>query len=604
MKKRLCNFKSQLVGNKYNPNFNDRRDFLISPSRNKISLTPTQRLHKFPSNGIIPHSRNMAASDKMFALYNKWAETLLRMRSNLENIKFFENICTVGEYEWEKIKNMTNLRNSLRLSSFYTSSITTKNRLNIATVPTQKSKPDPFLLQQVACIATNNRRMDYQRPETYLAKNHENIPILGRRLSNLCYLPHFLLDRLAYIKRMYIRAMALLRSNLVHHTHSLPWTTCEALQYKTLGVYNLLTRRIFQTFTLQASKLRFIRYVFRKRALETFFCCLLFSSFEGAEGAKLSGFGCKSVTAGQACLGKEYSKYELPNKKGVNPIEVELLIQEVLRINDKDYSITFSCYYNIKWPDPRLTLKPEFGYEIAKPLLEKDPNFNITMNPNVAVPMNLEMIKDLWLPNVLIYNLKTFKVMDVLSKLAGLWISADYKILYSTATHITFICPMHFDKFPLDRQRCKFQIGSYSYDDSQMTFKTTAAKYDGKEYNSIALDYAIEIKPLSQEDSILQFDGLGNFSLAGFELVLDRYVSTYIITYYLPSGLFVIVSWISFLIPMDVIPGRMALLVTLFLVLVNIFNNVTTNTPKAEGLTAIEAWMLACILFVFGALIE
>ena len=48
----------------------------------------------------------------------------------------------------------------------------------------------------------------------------------------------------------------------------------------------------------------------------------------------------------------------------------------------------------------------------------------------------------------------------------------------------------------------------------------------------------------------------------------------------------------------------MALLVTLFLVLVNIFNNVTTNTPKAEGLTAIEAWMLACILFVFAALAE
>merc|ERR1719154_736036 len=87
-------------------------------------------------------------------------------------------------------------------------------------------------------------------------------------------------------------------------------------------------------------------------------------------------------------------------------------------------------------------------------------------------------------------------------------------------------------------------------------------------------------------------------------MVLTRYVSTYIITYYLPSGLFVIVSWISFLIPMDVIAGRMALLVTLFLLLVNIFNTITTNTPKAEGLTAIETWMLACIIFVFGALIE
>ena len=59
----------------------------------------------------------------------------------------------------------------------------------------------------------------------------------------------------------------------------------------------------------------------------------------------------------------------------------------------------------------------------------------------------------------------------------------------------------------------------------------------------------------------------------------------------------------SFVVPPDIIPGRMALLVTLFLVLVNIFNTVTTNTPKAEGLTAIEAWMLSCILFVFGALV-
>ena len=47
--------------------------------------------------------------------------------------------------------------------------------------------------------------------------------------------------------------------------------------------------------------------------------------------------------------------------------------------------------------------------------------------------------------------------------------------------------------------------------------------------------------------------------------------------------MFVVVSWISFVVPPDVIPGRMALLITLFLVLVNIFNSVTTNTPKAEG---------------------
>merc|ERR1719384_2871191 len=124
-----------------------------------------------------------------------------------------------------------------------------------------------------------------------------------------------------------------------------------------------------------------------------------------------------------------------------------------------------------------------------------------------------------------------------------------------------------------------------------------------KTANSVVLDYKVDVIELGPSDFILEYGELGNFSVAGFEMKLNRHVSHYLITYYLPSGLFVIVSWISFVVPPDIIPGRMALLVTLFLVLVNIFNTVTTNTPKAEGLTAIEIWMLSCILFVFGALI-
>ena len=46
----------------------------------------------------------------------------------------------------------------------------------------------------------------------------------------------------------------------------------------------------------------------------------------------------------------------------------------------------------------------------------------------------------------------------------------------------------------------------------------------------------LEIEPLKDEDSVLDYGSLGNFSLSGFEMVLTRYVSTYIITYYLPSG--------------------------------------------------------------------
>ena len=44
----------------------------------------------------------------------------------------------------------------------------------------------------------------------------------------------------------------------------------------------------------------------------------------------------------------------------------------------------------------------------------------------------------------------------------------------------------------------------------------------------------------------------------------------------------ILVSWISFLIPPDIVPGRMTLLITVFLVLVNIFNTITTNIPKVR----------------------
>ena len=89
--------------------------------------------------------------------------------------------------------------------------------------------------------------------------------------------------------------------------------------------------------------------------------------------------------------------------------------------------------------------------EINK-LLYRQPQFLIIFS------VNLELIKSLWIPNIFIYNLKSFQTIDVLSKLAGLWIDARKRIYYSQATHITFICPMLFDSFPLDTQICKFQV--------------------------------------------------------------------------------------------------------------------------------------------------
>ena len=68
--------------------------------------------------------------------------------------------------------------------------------------------------------------------------------------------------------------------------------------------------------------------------------------------------------------------------------------------------------------------------------------------------------------------------------------------------------------------------------------------------------------------------------------------------------MFVITSWVSFLIKPEIVPGRMALLVTLFLVLINIFNSVRERAPISSSLNALDLYIVVCIFLIFGALME
>ena len=54
---------------------------------------------------------------------------------------------------------------------------------------------------------------------------------------------------------------------------------------------------------------------------------------------------------------------------------------------------------------------------------------------------------------------------------------------------------------------------------------------------------------------------------------------------YLPTGLLTLASFIGFLIPVDMVPGRIALLVTIFLMLVNIRGTEERTGPVVSRLT-------------------
>ena len=57
----------------------------------------------------------------------------------------------------------------------------------------------------------------------------------------------------------------------------------------------------------------------------------------------------------------------------------------------------------------------------------------------------------------------------------------------------------------------------------------------------------------------------------------------------------------SYLIPPNVYPGRIGLLLTTFLMLTNMFIGVTQTSPTCGGINQSQLWLLSCIIFVFSS---
>ena len=72
------------------------------------------------------------------------------------------------------------------------------------------------------------------------------------------------------------------------------------------------------------------------------------------------------------------------------------------------------------------------------------------------------------------------------------------------------------------------------------------------------------------------------YSLSGVEIHLHRQLQPFVLNVFFPSGVLVVISFVSFLIPVDQLPGRMSLIVTTFLMLITISSSERLNGPKVR----------------------
>ena len=291
-------------------------------------------------------------------------------------------------------------------------------------------------------------------------------------------------------------------------------------------------------------------------------------------------FNCiKNKSTLPVCLPEEYVKETSPSVYNKDEKEI-LLFPSEINVEDIDItgSITYSLFFQVKWRDSRILIKEDL------------------INTTTWMPLDSEIKKHIWVPDFYIYRAQKIYKPSVLEteslRVNGMgYFRSSMELIAKTK------CRMDLSKFPHDQQSCIFEVGSYSYSDEWFL-----PKLEEHDYSKIIPQpngYSLTTKKMKKT----QTWPTGNYTTVGLEVLIKRHVTFYVLNYYIPTGLMVIISFASFAIPAshEGLLGRIAFLVTLVLVVMGIFNTAKSNLPASDVPNYIEIWIIVCILFILGA---
>lgn len=95
----------------------------------------------------------------------------------------------------------------------------------------------------------------------------------------------------------------------------------------------------------------------------------------------------------------------------------------------------------------------------------------------------------------------------------------------------------------------------------------------------------------------------GNYSRLACEIQFVRSMGYYLIQIYIPSGLIVIISWVSFWLNRNATPARVQLGVTTVLTMTTLMSSTNAALPKISYVKSIDVYLGTCFVMVFTSLL-
>ena len=256
------------------------------------------------------------------------------------------------------------------------------------------------------------------------------------------------------------------------------------------------------------------------------------------------------------CIDGNYQKNFAPEKKKTK-VFCTVEYQKVREVDAKKQTVSIDLILTLKWHDPNIRT-----------------NFVSNNIEYEGVALRQEATEKIWTPDLYIWNSTKLKSKEEWASLKESRIFSPDMIIENDSNHsktivemeyeikTTVYCNFQFSLFPMDEQNCSITAGSGSKK-AIFVLNDVAQNYHSPvTYHAVGLEMKI---------TFFEKDRLFGNSTIGFNIAMTRLLWPYMMKYYIPCIAIVLVSEIGFVIPLTAIPGRVALLVTQFLTLINLF---------------------------------
>ena len=294
----------------------------------------------------------------------------------------------------------------------------------------------------------------------------------------------------------------------------------------------------------------------------------------------------------KATYHREFPPSSNDSKSKLN-VMVSIEFINMLEINEVMGELEFSIFYRVSWIEPRL-------YPFVA-----DPS-----NPDKPIKIPWHAFAELWRPDIVVENVRGVSRNGIIKPTIYTAVFAPQRPFYSSYIVLRVGCTFEYGSYPMDIQVCEIHVGSMGLTDNILNLGWVPGIAGFKPQSRerfLRFHHLFRLRLCQNTSATLRHSEFGAHPQKTLFIIMQRNFKSIIVQVYMPSTLFVLIAWLSVLVPPTMLRTRLLLNCTNLLTIISMYLSVSkteaTRVPKVSYMTALNLWMFVTVAFCFSSVL-